>query len=128
MIRGKDCNEASCDLCLAIQTKRWLLTCDGRTDDDFMPTQRQQMGTWLTKWVCEKCGLAERDVNGVCKPCRKARDATPERRAYMKAYQSTPEYKAKRKVYNTTPERRAAARRAYDKVRRAKMSLIKGSI
>ena len=101
MIRGKDCNEVSCDLCLAIQSKRWLLTCDGRTDDDFMPTQRQLMSTWMTKWVCEKCGLAERDVNGVCKPCRRAR-------------QQTPEYKA--------------AKKAYDKARRAKMSLIKGSI
>ena len=98
MIRGKDCNEVSCDLCLAIQTKRWLLMCDGRTDDDFTPTQRQRMNTWARNWVCEKCGLAERDIYGVCEPCR---------RAYQKDYQATPEYKAKRKAYYATPEYKA---------------------
>ena len=53
MIKGKDCNEASCDLCLAIQTKRWLLTCDGRTDDDYMPKKqwprRQAWYVWTAK-------------------------------------------------------------------------------
>jgi len=51
------------------------------------------------------------------KAYNKAYNATPERKAYQKAYRGTPEYKAAAKAYRATPEVKAAgkARRATPK-------------